>query len=156
MRWMVCALAVALGPAPMRAGGRGDRVEYVGGTIAELPRSSAGVIDITGDQYFHYESRSAIVEVPYESINVLEYGQNAARRYILAAALPPMLAPVILMSKKRTHFLTVGYEDDHGHQQALVFRVSKGDIRALLACLEARTGRKVEFQDVEARKGGKD
>jgi len=60
------------------------------------------------------------------------------------------------MSKKRTHFLTVGYEDDHGHQQALVFRVSKGDIRALLACLEARTGRKVEFQDVEARKGGKD
>jgi len=60
----------------MRAGGRGDRVEYVGGTIAELPRSSAGVIDITGDQYFHYESRSAIVEVPYESINVLEYGRT--------------------------------------------------------------------------------
>jgi len=150
VRWMLCVLVVALGPAPMRAGGRGDRVEYVGGTVAELSRSSAGLIDVTGDQYFRFESRSAVVEVPYESINVLEYGQNASPRYILAT-----LSPLFLLSKQRTHFLTVGYEDDHGRQQALVFRVGKGDIRALLASLEARTGRKVEYQDVEARKRGK-
>ena len=151
MRWMVCALAVALGPAPLRAGGRGDRVEYVGGTVAELPRSSAGFIDVTGDRYLRFETRAAIVEVPYENINVLEYGQNAGPRYILAVT----LSPLFLLSKKRTHFLTVGYADEHGRQQALVFRVGKGDIRALLASLEARTGRKVEYQDPEARKRGK-
>ncbi|HXN49403.1 MAG TPA: hypothetical protein VN893_22305 [Bryobacteraceae bacterium] len=145
-----CALVVALGPAPVRAGGRGDRVEYVGGTIVELPKSASGLIDITGDRYFHFETRSAIVEVPYQSINVLEYGENVGPRYYLAFS-PPMF----LLSKKRTHFLTIGYEDDNGRQQALVFRVGKGDIRALLACLEARTGRKVEYQDVEARKRGK-
>jgi hypothetical protein len=151
VRFMVCALAVALGPAPLLAGGRGDHVEYVGGTLAELHNSSSGVIDVTGNQYFRFETRSTLVEVPYESINVLEYGQNADRRFLLAAA----ISPLFLLSKKRTHFLTVGYADDGGHQQALVFRVAKGDIRAVLASLEARTGRKVEYQDPEARKRGK-
>jgi hypothetical protein len=37
----------------------------------------------------------------------------------------------------------------------MIFRVAKGDIRALLVTLEARTGRKVIFQDEEARKAGK-
>jgi hypothetical protein len=36
----------------------------------------------------------------------------------------------------------------------LVFRVEKGDIRSLLASLQARTGRRVEYQDDEARKAG--
>ena len=148
-------MAVALGPAPLPAGGRGDRVEYVGGTVAEVPKSASGYIDVTGEQYLRFETRKAIVEIPYENINLLEYGQNASRRYILAAAAAPMLAPVFLMSKKRSYFLTVGYEDGRGHQQALVFRVGKGDIRALLVCLEARTGRKVEYQDNESRARGK-
>ncbi len=147
---MVCALVIVLGPALLRAGGRGDHVEYIGGTVAELPKSAGGVIDVTDTRYFHFETSKAIVEVPYESINVLEYGQTVGPRYILAFS-----PPLFLLSKKRDHFLTVGYEDDSGRQQALVFRVGKGDIRALLACLEARTGRKVEYQDVEARKRGK-
>ena len=49
----------------------------------------------------------------------------------------------------------MGYVDPEGKQQALVFRVSKGDIRVLLGSLEARTGRRVEYQDEEARKSGK-
>jgi hypothetical protein len=153
---MVCALVAAIGSAPMPAGGPGERVEYVGGTVAELPRSSVGVINITGDQYFRFETRRAIVEVPYESINVLEYGQDVSRRYVLGASLSLLAGPMVLMSKKRAHFLTVGYADDRDRQQALVFRVGKGDIRVLLASLEARTGRKVEYQDNEARKRGQD
>jgi hypothetical protein len=152
---MVGALALALGTAPVRAGGHGDHVEYVGGTVAEVPKSSGGVIDVTGDRYLHFETSKAIVEIPYESINLLEYGQNASRRYLLAAVTAPMLSPLFLMSKKRSYYLTVGYEDDRGREQALVFRVGKGDIRALLASLEARTGRKVEYQDNEARKRGR-
>jgi hypothetical protein len=37
----------------------------------------------------------------------------------------------------------------------LVFRVEKGDVRPVLAALEARSGRRIEFQDDEARKAGK-
>jgi hypothetical protein len=59
------------------------------------------------------------------------------------------------LAKKRSHFLTIGYSDEENRQQAMVFRVGKDDIRMMLVSLEARTGRKVEFQDDDARKAGK-
>jgi hypothetical protein len=46
----------------------------------------------------------------------------------------------------------VGYRDEQDRQQAMVFRLDKGDVRSVLASLEARTGLKVQFQDNEARK----
>jgi hypothetical protein len=49
----------------------------------------------------------------------------------------------------------VGFELEDGQQQALLFRVDKDDLRSLLVSLEARTGRRVEYQDDEARKAGK-
>jgi hypothetical protein len=48
--------------------------------------------------------------------------------------------------------VTLGYVDAQGQQQAVVFRVGKDDIRAVLAALEARSGRRVEYLDNEARK----
>jgi hypothetical protein len=74
-----------------------------------------------------------------------------SRRY--AAAI--LISPVLLLSKARKHLVTIGYLDGEGRQQALVFRVEKGDIRWVLASLEARTGRRIDYQDDEARKGGK-
>jgi hypothetical protein len=62
---------------------------------------------------------------------------------------------MLLLSKSRKHFVTLGYTDDEGHQQAMVLRVDKAHIRALLVSLETRTGRKVQYQDSEARKAGK-
>ena len=62
---------------------------------------------------------------------------------------------MLILSKKRKHFLTLGFKDDEGRQQALVFVVDKNDIRTVLASLEARTGVQVEFQDQEARKQGR-
>jgi len=89
--------------------------------------------------------------VPYQKVNLLEYGQNVSRRYIMALALSPMF----FMAKKRRHFLTIGYEDEGGKQQAVLFRVEKSDIRSVLVTLEARTGRRVDYQDEEARKSPK-
>ena len=66
-----------------------------------------------------------------------------------------LISPLLLLAKKRKHFLTVGYTDEQGRQQALVFQVHKGAVRSVLVSLEAKTGRKVQFQDDEARKAGK-
>jgi hypothetical protein len=60
-----------------------------------------------------------------------------------------------MLAKKREHFLTVGFQDDDGQQQAMVFRVDKNDIRLTLVALEARTGQQVQYQDEEARIAGK-
>ena len=60
-----------------------------------------------------------------------------------------------MVAKKREHFLTIGFENDNGHQEAMVFRVNKDDLRLTLVTLEARTGQDVKFQDEEARIYGK-
>jgi hypothetical protein len=129
-----------------------SHVEYAGGTIRELQSGAAGLIELADEQYFAFYSKKRNVRVPYQSINLLEYGQQVDRRLAMAV----VLSPVFLMSKSRKHFLTVGYADEQGKQQALVFRVDKSNIRATLASLEARTGQKIRYQDDEARKAGRD
>ena len=138
----VCISVVASGQA---------KAEYVGGTAQSLAAGVSGAIAVGDNRYFAFYSRKASVRVAYEKVNLLEYGQTVGRRLDLAI----LISPAFLLVKKRRHFLTVGYTDEDGKQQALVFRVSKNDIRATLASLEARTGQKVQYQDEEARKAGR-
>jgi len=126
-------------------------VEYVGGTSAQFASGASGRIEVVDDLYFAFYAKKAQVRVPYDRINLIEYGQQVDRRLVMAA----VISPLFLLSKQRKHFLTVGYEDDQGRQQALVFRVDKSGIRATLVSLEARTGLKIQYQDEEARKAGK-
>lgn len=143
------AVLFVLSAAFVTAGGPGARAAYVGGTVEGVGDRVQGVILTTDDDRFLFEAKAMTVHVPYENINLLEYGQKASRRYAMAIVISPML----LLSKKRNHFLTVGFTDEKGKQQALVFQLDKNDVRAVLAGLEARTGLKVERQDDEARKG---
>jgi hypothetical protein len=133
------------------ARGAGGHAEYVGGTIPQIPDGCSGNVSAVDEQYFVFYSKKASWRVPYDKINLIEYGQKVDRRYVAAV----ILSPLFLLAKKRSHFLTLGYSDDENRQQAMVFRVSKDDIRMMLVSLEARTGRKVEFQDDDARKAGK-
>jgi hypothetical protein len=133
------------------AGHAGARAEYIGGTRADIPAESSGDITVSDQVYFIFISKQTRVQVPYERINLLEYGQKVDRRYLEAV----VISPLFMLSKKRQHFLTVGFQDDDGRQQALVFKVSKNDIRLTLVALEARTGQTVRFQDEEARIAGK-
>jgi hypothetical protein len=112
---------------------------------------AGGVIELSDEHYFAFYSKKTNVRVAYAQINLLEYGQQADRRLALAI----VISPLFLMSKSRKHFLTVGYMDQEGRQQAMVFRVDKGNIRTTLVSLEARTGLKIQYQDEEARKAGK-
>ena len=59
------------------------------------------------------------------------------------------------MKPKQFVFATLIQELTIRRDQAMVFRVDKNGIRALLVGLEARTGQKVQYQDPEARKAGK-
>ena len=133
------------------AGHSGSRAEYVGGTRADIPAQTSGDIEVADNVYFVFSSKHTNVKLPYERINLLEYGQKVDRRYLAAV----VISPLFMLAKKRQHFLTVGFQDNDGHQQALVFRVDKNDIRLTLVALEARTGQQVQYQDDEARMAGK-
>ncbi len=151
MAAQACLWLLVAGMSPLGAAEPGGRAEYVGGTVAVLAGTARGEILTTGQQYFEFRARPATLRIAYEKINLLEYGQKVDRRYALGI----LVSPVLLLSKKRRHFLTIGYADEEGRQQAVVFQVDKNHVRSVLAGLEARTGRRVEYQDEEARKAGK-
>jgi hypothetical protein len=132
------------------AGQPGYSAELIGGTLPGIAAKSSTKVDLRSIDALQLHSGHTDVLIPYSKVNSLEYGQNVSRRYVEAV----LVSPIFLLAKSKKHFVTVGYQDSEGRQQALVFRVSKGDIRAVLAGLEARTGRRVEYQDDNARKNG--
>jgi hypothetical protein len=134
----------------LQAGEIGSRVLYVGGTAPGVRNKSDARIDLLDDALTMRAGGNSFV-IPYSDVNTLEYGLRVSRRYVEAV----LISPLFLVAKKRTHFLTIGYTDKDGRQQAMVLEVGKDEIRPLLVSLEARTGRRVEYQDEEARKAGK-
>jgi len=144
-------LLVFLAILPLAAGSAGGKAEYVGGTLAQFTGKCEGRLVTADDSLLRFRTGKRDIEIAYSRINLIEYGQKVDRRYVSAV----LISPLFLLAKSRKHFLTIGFQDAEGRQQAMVFRVDKGDVRALLVSLEARTGRKVEYQDEDARKAGK-
>lgn len=129
----------------------GFHAQFVGGTVSAVALKSKAHLDLSGADALVLRAAEIEIRIDYRKINTLEYGQNVSRRFAEAI----LISPVLLLSKSRKHFVTLGYQDEAGQQQALVLRLDKGDIRSVLASLEARTGRRVEYQDAEARKAGR-
>jgi hypothetical protein len=97
-------------------------------------------------------------EIPYDKFIDIEYGQKAGRRVGASIATAILLTPLglfMLFSKKRKHYVTIGYYDADGREQVAVFELGKDIIRTTLPILEARSGKKIEYQDDEAKKSSK-
>jgi hypothetical protein len=102
--------------------------------------------------------RGKTFSIPYARIIDLEYGQKAGRRVGTAVATTVLLGPIGLLSlfsKKRKHYLTVGFTDDAGKDQVAVIELGKDIVRVTLPIVETRSGKKIEYQDKEARESSK-
>jgi hypothetical protein len=141
-------------------------VTYFGGTVdtfIDATRPVDGRMDIRDANILVFTGnykpfKGARLSIPYTSIVDLEYGQKAGRRVGAAIGSAVLLGPLglfVLFSKKRKHYLTVGYMDADGKAQAAVFEFGKDVIRQVLTVVETRSGKKIEYQDDEARKSGK-
>jgi hypothetical protein len=129
----------------------GSKVSYVGGTIAGIPGHSHAEIDVRNPAALSLHLKDKAISISWDDITTIEYGLHVDRRYVEAV----LISPLFLIAKKRSHFVTIGFTDDGGQHQAVVLEVGKSDIRQLLVSLEAKSGRRVEYQDDEARKAGK-
>jgi hypothetical protein len=144
-------LALLVLSTVLQAGESGSRAQYVGGTVPGLKTKSDIRIAVTQDDFLKISAHHETFEIPYKDVTNLEYGMRVSRRYVEAV----LISPIFLAAKRKSHFLTIGYMDRDGRNQALVLEVSKDDIRPLLVSLEARTGRRIDYQDEEARKAGR-
>jgi len=147
MSRLIC-LSLLLAAASAAAEQPGGPAICVGGTLASLRMGMKGEILTGTSDAFVFAGSAETVRIPYDKINLLEYGQDVSRRVLLAWVVSPMF----LLMKSRAHYLTVGYQDAEGHQQALVLRLDKRIVRSTLAVLEGRSGRRVTYLDDEARK----
>jgi hypothetical protein len=127
----------------------GDKAAYMGGTLSDIKEKSEGVFSTANATRAVFTVKKATpVEIPYASIESLEYGQKAGRRVAVAV----LVSPLALFSKKRNHYLTITYKDSAGVEQAAVFELGKDVVRTTLTVLELRSKKKIEFQDEEAQK----
>lgn len=148
-RFATIALLVSVFTPALALAVDGDKAAYMGGTLTVIKEKSEGVFSTADPTKAVFTVKKAVpVEIPYASIESLEYGQKAGRRVAVAV----MVSPLALFSKKRNHYLTVTYKDAAGADQAAVFELGKDVVRTTLTVLELRSKKKIEFQDEEAQK----
>jgi len=127
---------------------RGKEVMYVGGTISKLPEATEGLLDTTDPKVLRFSSSKGNFDIPYDGVTSIEYGQKAGRR--LGVAL--VITVWALFSKKRKHFLTLGFTDAADKPNGVVLELPKGTPKSIITTIEARSGRKCEYESEEARK----
>lgn len=136
---------------PALAGVKSDQASYVGGT-EEIAEGVDGYALVGNEKEFIYEYPSGQLIIPYDQVDDLEYGEKAGRRVGLAIAINPLF----VFSKKKRHFLTIGWKDEASKQHAAVFELGKSIIQKTIAVLEEKTGKKVDYQDADTRKSEKE
>ena len=105
----------------VEAGSTGNRVLYVRRDRGRRASAMDAHIELFENDSLKLNTRNNSFLVPYKDINTLEYGMRVSRRYMEAV----LISPVFLGAKRRTHFLTIGYSDAEGKQQAMVLQVGK-------------------------------
>jgi hypothetical protein len=140
-----------------------NKAAYIGGTITRFTAAKdriEGRLDISAAHHLIFIADDGThagqpLLIDYATIQDLEFGQRAGRRVATAAGATVLLGPIGLLSlslKKREHYLTVAFADEHGRNQVAVLELGKDTVRVTLATIEARAGKAIEYQDEEARK----
>lgn len=128
---------------------RGKDAMYVGGTMASIPEKTKGKFSLE-EAAFSFSDKKGMhrILIAFDKIESLEYGQKAGRRVGVALAVNPLF----LFSKKRRHYVTIGFIDGEGKKQGAVFELAKGIVHETLTTLEHKSGKQVEYESEEAKR----
>jgi hypothetical protein len=168
MKRLIATVVVAtmLAPTVALASVGSKKAAYFGGTVATFNGAKdpvEGKLDTTNvtalgftadDRPFHGQSFA----IPYAQIIDLEHGQKAGRRVGAAIGYSILLGPLgllTLFSKKKNHYLTIGFKDADDKDQVAVIELGKDIVRATIPIVETRSGKKITYQDEEAKKSVK-
>jgi hypothetical protein len=132
------------------------KAAYVGGTAPEFKdakKQIEGALETNDEKEMRFVyNKGQVLSIPYDHFIDMEYGKKSGRRVGAAVATTILLGPLgllTLMSKKQKHFLTIGYTDAAGKEHVAVFELGKDLFRTTLPILEARSGKKITYQDAK-------
>jgi hypothetical protein len=140
LRWPAAVL-LSLALAPAASAVDKAKAVFVGGSVAPLPPGTEGSLSTTDEAHLLFlgDRDTGLLKIPWKVILELEYGQELSRS-----------AKRLFVTKSRQHFLTLVFRDEQGQEQSVVLELGKDLVRPGLAAMEARSGRKVTYQDEEA------
>ena len=144
----------------------GDKAAYFGGTVAAFADAKEpveGLLDTRNEEALILTAEKKpyagqALRIPYARILEIEYGQKAGRRVGTAVATTVLLGPIgliSLLSKKRKHYVTIGFKDAADKDQVAVIELGKDIVRTTLPIIQTRSGKAIEYQDDEARKASR-
>ena len=79
----------------LQAGGPGNRVLYVGGTVAGVPSHSSADIDVRDENALSLHLRDKAISIAWTDVSNIEYGLHVDRRYLEAI----LISPLFLIAK---------------------------------------------------------
>jgi hypothetical protein len=150
--------SIALNGSPAALNGYEARVS--GSSAGVVPVGADGRIDTRdeGRLTFKYSAGRSFevgkyprgsLDVPYAKVSKFVYGETMNLRVgqtIALSAVAGVGGLLLLLSKSHTHYLSIYYTDDAGHEQVMGFEVDKNAIRPLIESMEVRTGKKLELE----------
>src|SRR5512132_3669151 len=79
------------------AGVDGQKTMYVGGTVSSIKEQTEGVSSTSDEKAFLFDYGKSKLQIPYDRIESLEYGQKVGRRGGIVSRW--------VITKKRKHYL---------------------------------------------------
>ncbi len=147
-------------PSVMLAAVRGNKSEYMGGTVSSINAKTQGKLYIGGNRLSFAMKHGKLWAVPFADVTGLAYGHKVGRRVGVAVGLALLTGPiglVALFSKKKKHYVTIEFNsnpaiakteraDFRANPRYLpkgdiaVFQVNKHDYKTVVELLQAKTG----------------
>ncbi len=161
MKKPICVLlAILIAVIPTLEAVSKHNAMYLGGTASRIPDKAVGVIstDDPKTMGFHWDGVMGFgtLTIPFEKITRVSYSQHIGRGVGSSVALGVTTLGVgvvpMLLSKKRRHFVEIEFAGAQGAEQRALFEVGKDEIHPLLSSIEARSGKKIVYQDEEEQK----
>ncbi len=119
-----------------KSGGRVFPLTYEGGTLPLKQNHGVRAV-LAGHQLMFVQHGSQFV-APVSKIRGISYATDVHRRFGAAVL---GLVPVADLDRVEECYVGVSWTDDSGKRMEALFRVKPGDCRALVAALEALTGK---------------
>jgi hypothetical protein len=147
---VACCLTSA---TPMTGAVEGKRAMYVGGTVASIPEKQQGSLETSGSSGFVFTWEKGKWIVPFANISKMVYREKVGRHVGAAVATTVAVGVsglLILMAKKKKHYLSLEWKDESGQAQVAVFELSKDAFENVIADLEEKTGLQLQVEVQEA------
>jgi len=149
---LACWLATAV---PLTAAVEGKRAMYVGGTVASIREKQQGTLDTSAASEFVFTWDKGKWNVPFASINKMVYREQVGRHVAATVATTVAVGVsglLLLMAKKKKHYLSLEWKGESGEARVAVFELSKDAFENVIADLEEKTGLQLQVEMQEAPK----